>query len=797
MKILRHLKEKHAYYLCSMITVGILILAIYRFPNAFGRLVESCRDFGLSIAYYVLELFDIEHTIVPSVTSLPDYNFLSLEKVFWFINYERPTTTFPESFADFSDKWTAFWALFIDENNIRYYFHDLGEWLYEFSRWATLLLPIVLIAWILLKQNLERENDVNAPPGKPYRAWQWISFHILFPVKRWLAYFFGFIRERQNLWKFWLLIGLLCFNALTILIEFLAFYFYFVISFDWITIYDQVYKLILDLWAVVSFMPPWGWLIIVYVVLELWSRSIGYDNLAHNERRNRGFLNKLGIVTYIYAEMGEGKTTMLTDWALSMEAQLRDDALEVILECDACFPNFPWYALEKALKSAYENHEIWDKWSCLRWIDERRKIFAKSPQAENLFGYDIEHYPITHDNKLYVEDIWDVLQDYALAYTIYTIQSSLIVSNYSIRIDNLFMDLGNFPLWNHDFFRRDSRLLDSFSRHSHILDFDMLRLGKKMLKNNPNKNAFGWGVWVITEADKEFKNTLELAEVKSKSEECNQKNDLSHVLVKMSRHACEIRHRNFVRIIADMQRIENITANLRQVGGVAFIAGHEECRTVLPFWAPYKHLSPILLPLKAKLDGYYVNGRFLGSDKQLSMYALEQLRSFIGRWSEGITNTFGTEVMRFEMQSGRMDGSIEKKKYFKSYKKDYAKRNGSDCMASVFSSRAENNLIGLEDMAEYADYIATNDELLCQNSHMQEEMMRLQDEESTEMKNNADMKPVEKQLAASVELLTQVQAGKTTVTDEANKALRLLIKELCSTVSDWAGDEEKKGDNYE
>ncbi len=70
-------------------------------------------------------------------------------------------------------------------------------------------------------------------------------------------------------------------------------------------------------------------------------------------------------------------------------------------------------------------------------------------------------------------------------------------------------------------------------------------------------------------------------------------------------------------------------------------------------------------------------------------------------------------------------------------------------------------------------------------------MKRLQSEVE-EMSKNADMKPVEKQLAASVDLLSQVQAGKTTVSDEANKALRVLIKELCAIVSEWAGEEEKK-----
>ena len=29
----------------------------------------------------------------------------------------------------------------------------------------------------------------------------------------------------------------------------------------------------------------------------------------------------------------------------------------------------------------------------------------------------------------------------------------------------------------------------AYSRHAHILDFDMLRLGRKMLEDNPNRNG--------------------------------------------------------------------------------------------------------------------------------------------------------------------------------------------------------------------------------------------------------------------------------------------------------------------
>ena len=54
----------------------------------------------------------------------------------------------------------------------------------------------------------------------------------------------------------------------------------------------------------------------------------------------------------------------------------------------------------------------------------------------------------------------------------------------------------------------------------------MLRLGHKMLENNPNRNAFGFGVYLVSEIDKERKNAPELMEVKRNTDECNQKNGL-------------------------------------------------------------------------------------------------------------------------------------------------------------------------------------------------------------------------------------------------------------------------------
>ena len=200
----------------------------------------------------------------------------------------------------------------------------------------------------------------------------------------------------------------------------------------------------------------------------------------------------------------------------------------------------------------------------------------KRRNRAHTFGYDFERYEITYNDELKIIELYDAIEDYACAYFVYTVETSLIISNYSVRTDAMMEDLGNFPLWDSDFFKRDPRLMDAYSRHAHIIDFDMLRLGKRMVEENPNRNAFGFGVYLVSEIDKERKNALELKETKINVDNCNQKNDLFNSCLKMSRHACVIANRVFLKIICDLQRPEDWGAGGREVGEVVYIAENGE-----------------------------------------------------------------------------------------------------------------------------------------------------------------------------------------------------------------------------
>ena len=277
-------------------------------------------------------------------------------------------------------------------------------------------------------------------------------------------------------------------------------------SFDVSSLYIQVYKLILDLAPFFSIVPLPVWIIVGVIVYFYMCRNIGYARLNHYERRDRGFINERPIVSMVCGTMGKKKTTILTDMALSQEVMFRDKAFEKLLEADLKFPNFPWINLENYIKVCMKNHVIYNLSSCKKTIRSLKFFYTVMPFLDLtmqkscgrhlkkrfgldmnflMFEYDVLTYPTSYYDGLVVTNIWDTIETYSQLYFIYIIQSSLLISNYSVRVDCVLSDIGNFPLWNTDFFRRDGRLSEAFSRHAHILDFDMLRLGKKVIENNP------------------------------------------------------------------------------------------------------------------------------------------------------------------------------------------------------------------------------------------------------------------------------------------------------------------------
>ena len=706
----------YRHIICIAITLGFLACAVFVFPSALGRIIEGVRDFGLSLAYYFCNLFGIENSIVPTVNDYP--------KMPFFENYggdiQLPVLSIANDWEQFKADFVVYWNLWANLDNFKSYASFLGKILTAVCICVLFVIPFILILYFLFKRYLKSQNNDYDKDSRPLKAVKQISRYTYRPVKNWLVGFFGFVREHKPYWVAWLCIWAYSFNLFTVVLEFLAFYFYFVVSFDFASIYRQVYKLFLDLYVPATFIPLWAWALIVLVLFDKIRKSIAYARLNHYERRNRGFINARPIVYMVCGTMGKKKTTAITDMALSQEVMFRDKAFEKILENDLKFPFFPWCNLENELRRAMEYHAVYNLATVRKFIAKKAARWQKSQCREKLFDYDYERYGLTYDDKLKTVDIWQVVETYAQLYFIYIIQSSLLIANYSVRVDGLLSDLGNFPLWNSEFFKRDSRLLDSFSRHAHILDFDSLRLGRKVIEGNRNADNFEFGVVVITEVGKERGNSLELSEKKKKDETTNQKNDLFNSWLKMVRHSATVDNFPFVRVITDEQRPESWGADARDLCEIVHIRESGETRLAMPFFS----LAELLYSwLFGKFAGLYYQYRYVRSDNTLPMHLLKLITAKVQHYYAGIYNRFGYCTLRVQVESGTQDGQISENKYYLSSKKIYSKRFSTDCFSDFFTEKALRSPVGIDDLREYATEKATFAELGLQNSYFVNDLL--------------------------------------------------------------------------
>lgn len=713
----------YMHYICIGLCLIFVFLGIFLFPDCILRFAESCRDVGTSAAFTFSEFFLHDNNVYATVNDLPAWTF-------GFSPFS-PATGLPFSWEDFVLTWRRYWALFWNVKVFLLYLLQCFRVLFNVYVVVICLVLLFLPIRLLLKRYVNKQNNDYDKQSKGVLIIRKIIEYTYVPVKNWVLQFLDFLKTNKYYLICWLFLWGMYFNIFTIIIEAFAFLLYFASSFDFINVYRQVYKLMLDLSNVIMFVPGFVWLIVVIVLLEFFARKIGYNRLNRREHRNSGFLSERGVVSVVYGPMGAGKTKLITDMALTEEVRLRNQAFEIILESDMRFPNFPWSTFEYEFKTAIENREVFSLSSAKKWLVSKYKVWYKNQTRESLFNYDYSFYGLEYNDGLVVYNLWQVLLDYCQAYLIYTVQSSLLISNYSIRTDNLINDVGNFPLWNSDFFKRDSRLLDSFSRHSHILDFDMLRLGKRVLEDNPNRYAFGFGVYVISEIDKERKNDKELRDnnVQASDKKANQRNDLFNALLKMSRHACVVANRVFVKILADLQRPESLGADSRELGEVEFICDKGTMSPILPFFAPFYVLDFLFSLCFGKFTDFYYLYRFNRADSTSLIYVLKNLVAKLKGVVDKTVNLYNSSTVKLKIESGRMDGESIEKKYFLQSKKIYSRRYSTDCLSGVFEQYAEKNTIGVDDLPEYASVMAKEYELLKQNSFFQIEVRSYNEKE--------------------------------------------------------------------
>lgn len=682
----------------AVVSAGIVALGAVVFRESWMRAWEAVLDLLRSLGFYFCELFALQHTIVPTVT----------EKSKIFLLEFR----FADNASDFFSDAGEYFSLLFSGGNFRGFLAGLENGMLVFARIITVAVPTLLLLVLIVRMMYHRPNRNHGRDTLPLRLFRGAMRHTYVPLKRWVLSFRDFLRSHGWLWKLWLFVFFVHLNLVSIVIAFFAFYFYFAVSFDVPSVFVQVYKLVADLQVFFRTVPLWVFAFLAYPVFCRRRERIALGRLRHFEARNCGFINELPIVSMAVGSMGKKKTTLITDMALSQEVMFRQRALEILQNNDMKFPYFPWMLFEDELRRCMEYGTVYNLASVKAWVALKRSRFARHHNIHwQLYGYKLERYGDTFDDALKVNGLFDVLETYALGYFIYVMESSLIVANYSIRTDNALIDRGNFPLWDLGFFPKNRR---KESRHAHILDFDVLRLGRRVMEHNPRAGSFEFGVVCVTEIGKERGNMLELKEMKKGAETANQKNDLFNSWLKMCRHSATVDNFPFVKVFTDEQRPESWGADARELADIINISSCGKTRLALPFYALEEMVSEWMAERFLSL---YTDLRFLRGDNTLLVYLLKGATAWLWRRNLRVYNRFGYCVLRLEKERGTLDGRFSRKKYFLMNAKIYAQRFSTDCFSDYFNDMAKKSKSGLQDYLEYMTERATVEELKKQNSY--------------------------------------------------------------------------------
>ncbi len=673
-------------------------LGFFRFSTSYIRFAETLGDLWNSIKFYFLEIFSVQHTTPPTVENFS-------EVMEWNI-------LLPETWEGFKVRASAYFALLFDKSNLAAYGSMIAEKSEIIAKAAAVALPCILLLIIAIKKIYGMENTDHNKDTVPLRVFKWVSNKTYQPLKRLIKGYVGFLKENTYILILWTICWALHLNLASILTGFFAYYFYFAVSFRFETMYVQFCKLFIDLQVVLTVFPWWCLSMFAYYIFHRFRQGIAQAALRHFEARNCGFINELPIVSMTVGSMGKKKTTIITDMALSQEVMFRQKALKLLQNNDMRFPYFPWISFEMDLRNCMEYGTVYNLATVKSWVQKKKARFEKNADKRSrLYGYDYERYGFTYDDGLRVWQLYDILETYAQLYFIYVIESSLIVANYSIREDNHFIDAGNFPMWVADFFPERTA---TGGRHAHILDFDVLRLGKKVIENNPNAGSFEFGTVVISEVGKERGNILDHKEMKKNNDETNQKNDLFNSWLKMCRHSATVDNFPFIKVFTDEQRPESWGADARDLCDIVHIVSAGKQKMAMPFYTIEEMLTE--WAFNGFLSLYY-DFRFRRGDNTLLVHILKTVTAWLYKRNAKIYNRFGYSVSGIEKERGTQDGKIEKKKYYVMSKKIYARRFSTDCFSDYFNDMARKTNVGLNDYMEYATEKATVEELKMQNSY--------------------------------------------------------------------------------
>ena len=696
-----------------IIWVGIFIFsilyAVFRSGIAYSRLFTSICDLGISFAYYLTWFFPYE--ITPTVNNIPEIDV---------------TSFLPSTLEAFGSKLSNLWGNIWNKDNFLSYLSESSANIETFCKVAVIVIPLLLVVRLWIDSIINARNVDWNVKTKAYKVYEKFLDKTYYPAKK---YIIDFIEFSKGHYYYELLLGLWAcnLNISTIVISFVAWYVYFARAFTFLNVYIQFVKLGIDLaiFFKVSFLALS--VVIIYKLINYMRESVADKNLDRLEAKLDKTVSDFPIAIYITGAPGTKKTSTVVNIALTKTIQYRNAALERMYKYFTYFPDFPWLRLEKQISMYMKQHKVYNLASIEHVYHTTEFKFTSYKRN---FGYDMNKYKTVYNDGVNDIGIWEAVETYAKLFFIYVIQSSLLVSNFSIREDYIVDNCGNLLLYDNNVYSHP--VTDKNSHFAHILNYDTLRVGRLLSENEKIRNSFEFGVLCGTEFGKERGSHLENLVVRKSDDKCNVKNDLLAYKMKFSRHGGIVDNYVFVTWFLDEQRVTSLEPEIRDCCDVIRLTKTSKPKLVYPFYyfecAIYDLLKSIFKPL-------WVRYRHSHGNRTLLAYLVKHPIIMIMLYLERRMNKytyFNVSYMRWNC------GSEDDKKEesmplvpLKVYKKRYA----TDTHKAFFRKRALNSELGLMDIPCYDSIVANEKELSMQNSFMINTMENLSKQNEDEDEN--------------------------------------------------------------
>lgn len=701
------------YILTFLLIISSLLLSIFYLNLSFQRLITSFKDLISSLIYSFSSLFNLKTNIKPSILDMPKYN------IFPRVNNNNQNNIVTPQNKDYNvfNKFNKFFDLFFNDKNFISYIEKVLSISLIIIQIAMIFALFFFIIYLILNF---REKKVIVDPFKKSKLFIYFQKNILpkiefinISIKNTVLY----IKNNKIIKMYFIFWFLLSFNLITILIEFFSYYIYLISSFNLSSTFSyQIYKLSFDLSIYFKKIPIFFHIVFSYLIFIYIRKELGYQKLKQNEVKNKNFINDMPIISMFNGSMGTSKTTMLSDISISKSEIFRNKALSFILDIRKKYPDFNFNLFDNLIIFSIEEEIIYSCFSAEKNYSTLIEDYKKE------LNYDSFYF----DNSLIISSLDDDLISYIKLMLIYIINSNLIFSNYSIRLDKTLTSLGNFPLHNFSYFKRKSYFKNENDIFSHIVDFDLLRLGKRLEKN---KHNFDFGIFSLTEIGKERGNQLTQQGLKKDDKEVNQKNDNFNSFVKLIRHYSTICNYPFCFFICDDQRSESVNADLKELMYLYKIEKNKKKKLAIPFYSFENLLSEIILD---KYNYKILDRIYRRSDTTLYYYLINKFIYFIYKRHLFYTNTFSYIKMSLLEEEAANKINKKNKEYYLSFKKIFSKRFSTDAYSDYFKKEKELSEKGILSYRKYKDTKASQEELNYQNSFLIKELEKIQGEEKDE-----------------------------------------------------------------